>query len=361
MYEKGFLRGKCQIRVVKLTKWLDMATGKVPQTIVALPMIQRGSVWKPQQIIDLWDSLLQGMPIGSLMAFDIPKGTDVRRLGHSKSEKLTDGVVGVGLLDGQQRTMAMLLAWPKDESIKTHQKIWVDFADTPWSGRRLRLRVTTKNQPFGYSREERKPNDRPHSLSLDQKTQAYENFKYLYGVDPDFERTTPYLDGFSLPMGLEEIIKKRNYLIKDNKLLCDNELISYIKENLKIFKCVKRSGSRDSLSREVVKVWDQLNEEKIVEVEVRIKELVNSLQRMDTMYVPIVRVNNELFEHNGGPDETPPLAILFSRIGTSGTPLSDEDYIYSMIKHFEPRTHDLVETLHGGEGSKVASPSYSGL
>ena len=32
---------------------------------VELPSIQRGFVWKPKQIEDLWDSILRGYPIGS--------------------------------------------------------------------------------------------------------------------------------------------------------------------------------------------------------------------------------------------------------------------------------------------------------
>ena len=47
------------VRVEKLAKWLDWAGELDKSVFVALPMIQRGSVWKPGQIIDLWDSLLQ--------------------------------------------------------------------------------------------------------------------------------------------------------------------------------------------------------------------------------------------------------------------------------------------------------------
>ena len=59
------------VRVEKLAKWLDWAGELDKSVFVALPMIQRGSVWKPGQIIDLWDSLLQSMPIGSLMISEL--------------------------------------------------------------------------------------------------------------------------------------------------------------------------------------------------------------------------------------------------------------------------------------------------
>ncbi|MGF1546744.1 MAG: DUF262 domain-containing protein [Thiotrichales bacterium] len=50
------------IEVVKLVDWLELAANHDPDYSVVLPMIQRGFVWKPSQIIELWDSLLHGMP-----------------------------------------------------------------------------------------------------------------------------------------------------------------------------------------------------------------------------------------------------------------------------------------------------------
>lgn len=51
-----------------LVDYLDWACCPVKyEKILALPPIQRGSVWKPKQIADLWDSLLRKMPVGSFM------------------------------------------------------------------------------------------------------------------------------------------------------------------------------------------------------------------------------------------------------------------------------------------------------
>ena len=55
------------IEILRLEKWLDYASGIDESVYVALPAIQCGSVWKPKQIIDLWDSLFRGMPMGSLI------------------------------------------------------------------------------------------------------------------------------------------------------------------------------------------------------------------------------------------------------------------------------------------------------
>lgn len=55
------------IEILSLEKWLDCASDCDESVYGALPVIQPGSVWKPKQIIDIWGSLLRGMPMGSLL------------------------------------------------------------------------------------------------------------------------------------------------------------------------------------------------------------------------------------------------------------------------------------------------------
>jgi uncharacterized protein with ParB-like and HNH nuclease domain len=105
-----FKPGK-DIQVVRLSCWLDWTCRNVDGPFIALPMIQRGSVWRPHQVIELWDSLLQGMPIGSMMVSELNEGTFVRQLGKNRSQMVTEAG-GLALIDGQQRTLAMLVAWP---------------------------------------------------------------------------------------------------------------------------------------------------------------------------------------------------------------------------------------------------------
>ena len=69
--------------------------------------------------------------------------------------------------------------------------------------------------------------------------------------------------------------------------------------------------------------------------------------------MPLIHVAERFFETKGTETSDSPLAVLFKRIGTGGTPLSDDDYVYSVIKHLRPETYDLVEKLH--QMSKVAS------
>lgn len=38
-----------------------------PQVLAGLPSLQRGAVWRPNQVELLWDSIMRGFPIGSLV------------------------------------------------------------------------------------------------------------------------------------------------------------------------------------------------------------------------------------------------------------------------------------------------------
>ena len=171
------------IDIVSLTLWLDWAGGKTNETFVALPMIQRGSVWQPHQIIDLWDSLLQGMPIGSMMVSELPAGTPVRRPGKHEREYARGGRLGTDRRPATHARHANRVA----TADRMDQRVWIDFSDDPAPGQLLRLRVTTKNQPFGFQREPSR------KLSLDDQRKAREAFRELNGeqIEPNLDNARP--------------------------------------------------------------------------------------------------------------------------------------------------------------------------
>src|ERR1700694_920531 len=80
-----------------------------------LPAIQREFVWKPEQIIQLFDSIMRGYPISSFLFWELkPENRDKWQVyrflekasfGGSHNElAITDGAGNVALvLDGQQR------------------------------------------------------------------------------------------------------------------------------------------------------------------------------------------------------------------------------------------------------------------
>lgn len=305
------------IRIIPLADWLDWSGGNDGQIFVALPMIQRGSVWKPNQIIELWDSLLQGMPIGSLMLSEMEPGTPVRRLGRNSSESVPHGG-GLGLVDGQQRTLAMLVAWQLHGDITMDRRIWVDFGDPPPAGQLLRLRVTTANQPFGFRRDE--PSTK---LSLDDRRKAKEQFESTHPKSgetspvPTLANTMPW--GAKLPLDLK-------WLIGAWRQHDDPEAWRET-----VLKMLQKTGT-----------WHGVPDDLHRKVEI----LKNALARLFEMQVPAIRVDGRFFKIEEIQGDDPPLALLFKRIGTGGTKLSDADYVYSVIKHLRPETYDLVESLY---------------
>lgn len=326
------------VEVARLSKWLDWAGGLDESEFIALPMIQRGSVWKPEQIINLWDTLLRGMPVGSFMVNSVPAGTKVRKIGRGDKTPRELTTDGLALLDGQQRTLSMLVAWPNAEPMD--RRLWIDFADEPGQGQLLRLRVTSESHKFGYQRQS--PSTK---LSLEERRKAWEAYKEEHGKDelPTLFNTRPYTSGNSLPLELRELIdlwRRRQQHKKPWSEEVKDRLVKTEK-----YKALKDNSGNTVWAKYCV--WNALDEERRGLVQHRIELLASALEKLFLLDVPIIKVADEIFTDDGN-NETlePPLAIWFQRIGGGGTPLSNADYAYSVIKHHYPDTYGLVETLH---------------
>ncbi len=102
-----------------------------------LPKVQRGFVWKPNQIEDLWDSLIRKYPIG---AFVLSPKAD------GKFE----------MLDGQQRATAICLGFGNESFRKGTEdkvKIFIDIEKPDAEdARKYFFRVITKSHPWGYEK-----------------------------------------------------------------------------------------------------------------------------------------------------------------------------------------------------------------
>lgn len=108
---------------------------KIPKLVI--PALQRGLVWKPQQIECLWDSLGKFFPIGSFICIK----ADESQQQHTKS--LTDEQTHY-LIDGQQRLNAMLFA---TKPINWESEIlWYDIIQK-------QFRLTTPTHPWGFPPE----------------------------------------------------------------------------------------------------------------------------------------------------------------------------------------------------------------
>jgi uncharacterized protein with ParB-like and HNH nuclease domain len=282
-------------------------------SILVLPPIQRGFVWKPNQIQELWDSLLRGMPIGAVMLQKINESSSKYRevttsSNYKELNEISNEKKGYFLLDGQQRTLSMLLGLFVSE---TH-RLWIDFNEDGLNYTKYRLRVTTKYQPFGYSPDGRS------KLSLREKRDAYNHYS-------------------------GNLIKEEDFF---NKV-----------------KPWKNSDTNGTYLFELKDLWDK-NEEEIkalqnfnIEQEHRLKSFLEDLKNLKNQWIPLILVPefkiNENIENNN--DD---LTLLFERISSNGTRLSSEDLLFSMIKQKWAESHDLVYKLQEKIGSLMKPTDF---
>ena len=310
------------IRVVAISDWLDWASGNNDDFVLALPMIQRGSVWRPNQIIDLWDSLLRSMPIGSMLASELDRSTPVRRIGKHESEEAGDNALA--LLDGQQRTLAMLAGWNFPGSLQMDQRLWIDLGDEPTPGQLFHLHVTTKNRPFGFQHSA--PSTK---LSFGDRRKAMEKFEPLLCDEENSIEINDVLDR-AWADHVKPGSAKTVHTYEMSVLVA-----LWVKYRSKEKWRQQFYGNLDE---------DQKNVELHGE---RIEKLLSVIEGLFNLQIPVIPVDDSLFMDGDTDECDPPLAVLFKRIGTGGTALTDNDYIYSVIKHLLPQAYDLVETLHG--------------
>jgi uncharacterized protein with ParB-like and HNH nuclease domain len=114
-----------------------------------LPAIQREFVWKPEQIVQLFDSIMRGYPISSFLFWELePENRDKWQVykflekgqhgGMHNELASTDGVTNLTLvLDGQQRLTSLMMGLKGAYVMKKKYKRW-DNPDA-WSTQRLHL------------------------------------------------------------------------------------------------------------------------------------------------------------------------------------------------------------------------------
>ena len=340
---KVFL-GDQAVKTVTLLNWMTWASGQpnAPHNVV-LPMIQRGSVWSPHKVTDLWDTLLRGMPVGAMMASDI-KGEAVQNLdvGGTSEAKLGD----IGLIDGQQRTLSMLAGWPG--GLKKPSRalaIWLDLFDEPQAEYWYRLWATTRSQPFGYTRVN--IGGQPlNKLERNKLRLANHVFCPSAGkIDaqalwrkPDF---MPWESKFAI--ALTELIENRANL----RQFVYMRLTEY-KSALDLRRISAVNADAAQVAEHFAKKLRELPNADDATLAQRIAALEKALEKLIAYEFPVIHVRQESYSnHDQSPkvNADPPLAILFKRVGTGGEPLSNADYVYAVIKNHSDKVHDTVEKL----------------
>ena len=276
---------------------------------VSIPAIQRGLVWKPQQVELLWDSILRQFPIGSF----------------TLSSSIEEGESSYNLLDGQQRWNAISLGYGSVlGDISTARSIlWFDlkpeevwnFKDTT---RKYIVRTTTKAHPWGYE-----ANDECARFNTAQKRDALEQFglkgKTIYKDGISLSETYPIKSGLPLPLfWLLEAGEKSN-------------------GNRDIFVNSIRKRILGNQEKHVFRLKDEEPTDDLLAKYQTIFEAVAQYM-VPTIYLEQSIIDQESETDKKIDEETwTDIEILFARIGTGGTQITQNELIYSAIKAYWPR------------------------
>lgn len=264
--------------------------------IFSIPAVQRGVVWSPLQVINLWDSIIKGYPIGSLMVY-------------KKGDQWC-------LFDGQQRTISLCYGYDPDDI-----KIWCRRS---YENNDIQFMATTKRHPWGYKWVKKDGHNELAVLTWKDREDALA--KIFPGKDSFSELDIN--DGYPYDNKSED---GNNYYIPLEWLISykEEEIESWDKyipetENVELYKRKYRELAEDH----------------------RIRAIIDGKRQVPILIIPQKTIDNK----NA-------IRELFYRINKGGTPLSKIDDLYSELCVQCPDVKPEIETLCGNENTQFLSAS----
>ena len=327
-----------------------------------LPTLQRGAVWRARQIELFWDSLLRSFPVGSLLLAKKITGQDTRPSPVTGSAP----EASYHILDGQQRSNA--IAWgfylpeqpekngkgkytfPPTEDTAGKNKaaksmLWLDLMPfdhypkkPPRTSRKYLFRLTTTAHPWGYSVDD-------NASRLPYKD--IENFRKTYDkvVSSSNEgsgnktyhvnASVPQQAVQPIPMGLLMKYAKNstNGISIDWKNLLENPWIAFIDDWLTCRN--KIAGTADKDSSVTLSKWLEDHQEKIIKW----------LSPLPHIIIPAINCSTGLYDENNENSNVDNAALIFERINNQGSPISQEELQYSLIKAYFPAVEETINHI----------------
>jgi len=344
------------IRLLDLIDWVSASngvlggsTGPENMPIIAMPPLQRTAVWRPKQVLDLWDSLMRGLPIGAFYLVEHAAGAhklvrlEANKKDNSPVKTQASTRAGFELLDGQQRVRALLAgAYGSD---KGKLCLWVDLgADN--AGQSPCLRATSKAQPFGYDGKS------GGKLRMDQRRNARRN------IEPDpcrhplrcGDRPAYDLDLFDGKITQDGTPTEQSRLEQPPRPYDATGKTIELHRLLTAWRGRSPSSAGDgvaALHRVLPETWDDNN----AQIDSALRALDGVFQRIEEAQIALLRIDPDKF-HN--PKQT--ILTFFERIGAGGTPLYAEERLFSIYKHHVPEIRDAVDAIYCKAG-RVLPPT----
>lgn len=289
-----------------------------------LPNVQRGFVWKPYQIEDLWDSILRGYPIGCFVLSKSPKS------GNEKYE----------ILDGQQRATSIALGFDSKTFRDTDQniKLFIDlgYTQTDKDDKKYSFRVITKSHPWGYEKR-----DNTRTLDADKKRVALN----IYGVENHLDKSLNLFFPYEaiLPVPFSFLINSETF----------EEALIKIKK-WKLFAKIKQHFLSQN-PEFVLADFDLYMGKLLTRIMDVKKSMIKEYPNIPALYLNLDKFINADVSEEGNElpgkneednyDETSnEMENLFIRLNNHGTPLRGEELNYSILKaHINKNLQNEIE------------------
>lgn len=251
-----------------------------------LPAIQREFIWKTEQIMQLFDSIMRGYPISSFLFWELkPENRDKWQVykfleeakdgGTHNQRANTDGATNLSIvLDGQQRLTSLMIGLKGNYIAKKKYKRWDD--PDAWIKQRLHLDLfadpcldddateTGIYYKFAFLEQEPKPDGEHYWFRVGRILDFDERQKFNKFIDEQYDKFSQQ----GLPRSDKKIFE-RNLTRLYNAIHVD-EVIAYYTETdqdydrvLDIFVRANEGGTKlsksDLLLSMVTSSWDGVN------------------------------------------------------------------------------------------------------
>lgn len=289
-----------------------------------LPNVQRGFVWKPGQIEDVWDSILRGYPIGCFVI-----GTLIK-----------DGIKSFQILDGQQRATAIALGFAAKtfRGSEHNYKLFIDlgFAKADSDHKQFLFRIITKSHPWGYNKS-----DNSKTLDSISIRKALEEYAVENHLDKPLDGFFPYDAKLPIPFSFFVHAKTATEVFNEVKKW---KLFPKIKDHY-------RKQNDNSISG-----FEQYLKVQIRDFHKKVAEVLKKEHLIPASYYELPETNESQEDHDypkhrknlssGTLNEmmSDEIENLFVRLNSSGTPLRGEELNYSILKaHISPSLQKRIE------------------
>jgi hypothetical protein len=162
---------------------------------------QRNAVWREDKIEALWDSILSGFPIGSILLARqrhyLKMGKRVAQI--SRADLSEDTIIdkhgrGFVVVDGQQRLNGIAQGFMSFDSALSHSRLWIDLAEPDDPDQcQFEFFLCTSDNPFGVNG--------PNGLNREEKRRALASIDKVNADDSELGLmdTYPYKSKLPVP------------------------------------------------------------------------------------------------------------------------------------------------------------------